>query len=423
MRSGLFLIFLLSFIFYTPSYSLAEMNSAHSAVAIEEKSTNTYQEDLRAFKADIEKFQQAIEELESAQGAYAAPISQQLSGLAYVYEQHQKYYKAVKVLKRSIHVNKINEGLYSSSQIPIVFQLINNLKKSKQWLLVNNNYHYLYQIYRRNYGDQDLELLDIELTLAKWYLKSFLSSFSDKPIQDLIHSHTAYNRAKNLIYLQFGDTDIKLVQAFNGLMVTKYLLAIHLKNSSPSSTDSRSSVLSIKPGRISGMQRSSYRVGKILIEREYEILKVQADTTDTSLIKNRLKLADWHLIYNQKNSAIKQYQITYQYALNQSDFTPEIEELFTQPISLPNFPLIDRVTSSHLDTISAEERPKYARVSIDVTRNGDARNIEVVDAAYKDNVSERIKIFRYLRNTKFRPKFINGAPVDTQKLPLYVLTR
>ena len=418
MRSCCFLFLLLSFIFYTPNYSLADSNSASSSVIIDNETKIPYREKLKSFNENIDKYQDAIEELESVHGAYAAPIAQQLIGLANVYEQNEKYYKAVKVLKRSIHVIKINEGLYSTSQIPIVFQLINNLKKSEQWLSVNNNYHYLYRIYRRNYGDHDFEKLDIELTRAKWYLKSVLLNLSDKPVEDLIKSHTAYYRAANLIQLQFGETDIKLVQAINGLMVTQHLLA---NLSSPS--HSRSMAHTLNSSHISGMQRNSYKSGKSLIKLEYEILKKQADTTDVLLIENRLKLADWHLLYNQKHIAIKQYLSTYQYALKQSNFTPEIESLFTQPISLPNLPLIDRVASSHLDEISVEERSKYARVSIDLTRYGDARNIQVIDDAYKDNESKRIKIFRYLRNTKFRPKLINGAPVETIKLPLYILTK
>ncbi len=407
-----------SFIFYTPNYSRADSSSVNSDVLIDNDAQITYQEKQTSFKENLEKYEDAIEELESAQGAYAAPISQQLIGLANIYEENEKYYKAVEVLKRSIHVNKINEGLYSSSQIPIVFQLISNLKKSKQWLLVKKNYHYLYQIYRRNYGDHDFEKLDFELTLAKWYLKSFLSNFSDKPIEDLVNSQTAYFRAANLIALQFGDTDIQLVQAFNGLMVTQHLLTnpVSPKNSRSIAYDSSSSF-------IPGMQRTSYKTGKFLIEREYEILKKQTDTTDAILIQNRLKLADWYLVYNKKHSAIEQYRNTYQYALKQTNFTPEIESLFTQPISLPNLPYLDRITSSHLDDIRVEDRANYTRVSIDVTRNGDARNIEVTDEANKDNVTKRIKISRYLRNTKFRPKLINGAPVETKKLPLYVLTR
>jgi len=418
MRSYIFQVVLLSFIFYTPNYSRADSSSVNSDVLIDNDAQITYQEKQTSFKENLEKYEDAIEELESAQGAYAAPISQQLIGLANIYEENEKYYKDVEVLKRSIHVNKINEGLYSSSQIPIVFQLISNLKKSKQWLLVKKNYHYLYQIYRRNYGDHDFEKLDFELTLAKWYLKSFLSNFSDKPIEDLVNSQTAYFRAANLIALQFGDTDIQLVQAFNGLMVTQHLLTnpVSPKNSRSIAYDSSSSF-------IPGMQRTSYKTGKFLIEREYEILKKQTDTTDAILIQNRLKLADWYLVYNKKHSAIEQYRNTYQYALKQTNFTPEIESLFTQPISLPNLPYLDRITSSHLDDIRVEDRANYTRVSIDVTRNGDARNIEVTDEANKDNVTKRIKISRYLRNTKFRPKLINGAPVETKKLPLYVLTR
>jgi len=420
MRNCFFLLVLLSFILCTPRYSLADISSDRTGVIVDTKINN--QESLQSYKENIEKYQDAIEELESAQGAYAAPIAQQLFGLANVYELQEKHYKAVKVLKRSIHVNKINEGLYSTSQIPIVFKLINNLKKSKQWLLVNNNYHYLYQIYRRNYGDNDLELLDIELKLAKWYLRAFLANFSKKPVNDLINSHTAYNRAGNLIMLQFGNSDIKLVEAYNGLMVTQYLLAIHFRNNT-SGEESRARVHSIKPDYHSGMQRSSYRLGKILIEREFEILKNQENTSIISLIKNRLKLADWHLVYNERNTAHKEYENAYKYALEQNEFNPNTEALFTQPISLPNLPYIDKITSGHLESISIEERPKYAHVSIDITKNGDARNIKVIDEAYKDNVSKRIKIFRYLRNTKFRPKFINGAPVYTQQLPLYVLAR
>ena len=63
MRSCCFLFLLLSFIFYTPNYSLADSNSASSSVIIDNETKIPYREKLKSFKENIDKYQDAIEEL------------------------------------------------------------------------------------------------------------------------------------------------------------------------------------------------------------------------------------------------------------------------------------------------------------------------------------------------------------------------
>ena len=76
---------------------------------------------------DAASYQFYITDLESRYGPYAPGLSEQLLGLGSVYQKQGLHEEAAAVFKRGVHVARINDGLYSSSQIPLLQGLIQSL--------------------------------------------------------------------------------------------------------------------------------------------------------------------------------------------------------------------------------------------------------------------------------------------------------
>ena len=64
-----------------------------------------------AFGDDGDSYRQAITDLESAQGAYATQLPEQLLGLGLSLQNAGQHEEAVRVFKRGVHLARVNDGL------------------------------------------------------------------------------------------------------------------------------------------------------------------------------------------------------------------------------------------------------------------------------------------------------------------------
>ena len=69
---------------------------------------------------DIDRLQERLEALELEQGPYAAALSEPLGDLARVLEAADRYDEAERYRERALHLLRVNEGLYSPLQVPLV---------------------------------------------------------------------------------------------------------------------------------------------------------------------------------------------------------------------------------------------------------------------------------------------------------------
>ena len=67
-----------------------------------------------------EDYRQAIKDLESNQGAYADQLSEYLLSLGLSLQQSGAHQDAIDAFKRGVHLARINDGLYSARQIPLL---------------------------------------------------------------------------------------------------------------------------------------------------------------------------------------------------------------------------------------------------------------------------------------------------------------
>ena len=69
---------------------------------------------------DEQAWHQAIMQLESRGGAYASGLSESLLGLARTLQSQGRHEEAIRVYRRGVHLIRINEGLYTTRQIPLL---------------------------------------------------------------------------------------------------------------------------------------------------------------------------------------------------------------------------------------------------------------------------------------------------------------
>ena len=364
-----------------------------------------------------------IETLESQEGAYGASVSEELLSLGNFYQQHGKHRQAIKVFKRSLHLKRINEGLYTLGQVPIVERLIESFLKQKEWHSVDKRFKYLNWLYHRNYTDDALELYSFKMQMARWYLKSFSLNRSKDPIVDLLRSHNGYIQAINILTKAYGPYDLRLISSIRGSLLVNYLIAtanIRGSNVEVSNTGQISGSVNGIVTKMGHLKNNSLKKGILLINQEIDIYQAQTKINYHSVTASKLKLADWYLMYGRRDTAMQLYQEAYQYLTEHIKDGQVIEQTFAKTVILPNFENMDIGAS----VISMDNKPTtdhdYIHASLDVTRFGTAQNVKIVDSNLTSN-ARRSKVLRTIRKAKYRPRIADGHIIASAQVQLHIV--
>ncbi len=119
------------------------------------------------------EYEQRIAQIESSRGVYDDEIVPELIGLGFLFQEQKNYADASRVIQRALHIVRVNEGLYSTRQLPIIDLLIESNSKLENWKQVADSYDRMYWLYRRNYEKNDPRQLHALKRLRRWYIESY----------------------------------------------------------------------------------------------------------------------------------------------------------------------------------------------------------------------------------------------------------
>ncbi|SHF61181.1 hypothetical protein SAMN04487965_2384 [Microbulbifer donghaiensis] len=357
----------------------------------------------------VDSYRARIEEMEAQHGAYGAGIDEQLLGLATALQKAGQHEEAIEEFRRAMLINRVNEGLYSLNQIPMIEHMIESQIALSEWEDANDNQQYLYWLHARNYGENDPRMLPVINDLSRWHLQAYTEEKGDTLFEHLISATNLYELAVDIITQNFGANDLRLVDALRGLKATNYYLATYKGEPQPpvvinTSFGGGGSVDPAQRSKLDNYRMNSFSTGKNAIARIVDVYQKNPHSPPAASAKAKVELGDWYMMFNKWHSARKTYGEAYQALWDNGATNQEIEDIFGRPAALPALPMLEEdrkaLTESHVT------------VSYDVTAFGKARNIEIL-RAYPDRVATRSRVRNVLKRAKFRPRFENGEPVET----------
>ncbi|TQV84628.1 tetratricopeptide repeat protein [Exilibacterium tricleocarpae] len=368
------------------------------------------EEDTRPKVRSTNDYQLEIDRVETEQGAYGSQLSEHLVGLGITYQTEGEHDDAIEAFKRAMHVNRVNEGLYSLSQVPILERLIESHVARGQWSEANDRHQYLYWLHRRNFGTEDPRMLPVIDKLSAWHLNAYALDMGAGLFNHLISAHKLFNLAVDIIDTNYGKNDLRLIDALRGITVSNYYLATYKGETEPSFQLRAGSepTSAEQKARLDQYITNSYNSGKRAISRMVNVYANNPDSPPWAEAKAKVELGDWYLLFNKWQSALAIYQESHDALRDGNIDQTQIDLLFGQPVALPDLPLVD---SSVVE--EDEENQPYVLVSFDVTPYGRARNVAIIESMPEDNVRIRSRVRKALKLAKFRPRFENGSPTLT----------
>ena len=114
---------------------------------------------FRELAVELAKRQEAIVDLQSRQGIYDQSLIEAYDDAARLYLELEDYESAAGALGEALQISRINSGLYSDQQLPLIQALIDARSRIQQWQEVDDLAHLTHHISQRLYALNDRQYL------------------------------------------------------------------------------------------------------------------------------------------------------------------------------------------------------------------------------------------------------------------------
>lgn len=342
-------------------------------------------------------FSEALKLVEQHSIPTSANLLTPLSGLGYAVAAAGRHADAVPLLERALLISHRTQGLFNVGQQGILRQLAFSLTQVRRTDEAEKHMGYLLRIGERSYGANDARLIPILNTVADWHC-------------DTAHFGTArqlYAMALRIANEKLGSNALATIEPLRGLARTytdelyySTLGLVFQRERNSMAGDPREEPKPINPRHLS-------TDGQEALERALKTLESAPDHPPEMLAATLVQLGDWHQIKQETDKALRYYQR----AWHVEGTTPEAsgKAQLSFPLRL-YYPMPQSAARTlHLSPEESEER--FVQLEFTVTSEGAVKDARVVE----ENASARraSDALQAIRGARFRPKFVEGVPVET----------
>ncbi len=369
----------------------------------------------QAEDADVQKYQQQMLALEEAGGPYADMLSEPLMGMGWHYRQQGELEQALGSFQRALHVVRINDGLYSERQVPIVQALLDVYRSSGEYESLDERYDY----YFRLFGNGKPPFTDIRLRAAlaylRWQREAVRLDIDDEESRRLF---ALYRLNESLLKAVAADAsvpwhwyrDLALSQLKNLYLVQDRVAATAHSNGlslSRQSMQGEWEEKDINKKQLERIQRDGAPQGTRLLDET--IRRYDGPSDSVELARLYLAKGDWYQWLGREQQANGAYQAVAE-LLAGAGREDLLQQWLGQPVELPDNGAFWQPSSSPAPAVAAVIKLQY-----DVSARGRVRNLsaQADDSVSKGKVAGLKRRFRQIR---FRPRWHSGTAQAVQQL-------
>lgn len=343
-------------------------------------------------------YREALQITES-QGAGTGPAAvDPLRGLGYSLALLERHEEAVPYMERALIIIRRTFGLFDPGQQSLLRQLATSLTRTGRALDGQKQMLYLQRVGERTYGESDPRMAQVLCVVGDWYVD----------LGNFLLGRERYRDALEIIEKKLGKNDPALVLPLRSL-AHSYLQEVYFIAQGYQPMDTRNQdPASFEPKGINPKYISSD--GERALQRALSILDAHPDTSPALLTDTLIQFGDWYQVKHQPEKALPYYRRAAVLAAKAEQPAVETVTPLSFPVRVyyPTPPLAMR--NRQLPPAVTEE--KFVSVQFTVTGSGDVQDAKVIE----QNGSQRqaSEALEAVRSARYRPKFVNGEPVETQ---------
>jgi len=408
-------------------------------------------------------------------GVYSSLLRERYQALGSLQQRLGQHEDAIATLEKSVHIARVNDGLYTPDQEADVQRIIESLRTLGDAKREADYRAYLYYMQQRAYDEGDPRLVAARLAWADWNLEAYQRSAmlnprsiqlpgNEQPEEMVVIRNTnsgevrfvprrfvmnsgalpnAMNEAsrssltpemavdtrlrlardiyEELLESQGETMDPEQREALRLKLVAGELIFKRHLDSLIGEFDNRSALSSAIPSVEPMILRRGFRESSELLELETVALEAADPADPMALATAYLRQADLHIAYRQRGQAEPWYAKAWA-SLLAAGLDEAQAAAWLHPA--PLLPVPDFVVHPHsreLFDIGVDDTLPYRGyidASMNLTRDGNVRGAEITAAS--DDTPQRVRrlLLNYLRNQKMRPPLDKGVPVTQDAIRL-----
>ncbi len=345
--------------------------------------------------------------IEGEGGPYADTLAEPLAGLARLLRQNGDIKQAQQLYRRALHVVRVNEGLYSERQVPILKELFETYRMTGDLAMLDSRYNYYFRLYGSGQPPYTTVRLGAALEYLRWQREALRLGLDRHDAERL---HMLYSLNEHILAGVVADPFVDFV-SYRALVLSQlrnlYLLqdryksrvkaigelpATRLANTWDDPKDTQY--------RLETLQRNALAHGRKLLG-EF-IIRIPPERLE-ALAAAWLELADWNQWNDRRSEALTAYEQVAK-LLRDAGQVQLLLQWLGQPVELPANGAFWQPRE-----LSEGVEPIVIRARYDVSAVGRADNIEATAMASEyEGKADRLR--RKLAQTRFRPRIVNGEP-------------
>ena len=167
-----------------------------------------------------------IESMETNGGAFAPGLTEQLLGLALNLQALDRHAEAAKVLKRGVHVSRVQSGLYAADQIPLLRAEIRSLIALGRFDEVDEHQRYLARVESEALTGTPASIAAL-IDQGEWAEQAWDLRLGDQEAhpEHLARSWEYYRLAYNQSTQLYGERSLELLKPLEGMLRLQYRFA------------------------------------------------------------------------------------------------------------------------------------------------------------------------------------------------------
>jgi len=358
--------------------------------------------------------------VEERAGAYGAALIEPAGDLGRALQARGDHREALPYLKRAVHLARVNEGLATPAQLPLLERVLASQLALGDREGAAGTQRYLLRLRLANAPDEAARQAAVA-AYAEWQRGRYLAREGFDSYRFLVDLRLLNER--ELERLEAAEAageagaDLAQLRYLRDMLRTEYLVsryegerrqAIRMRaGSSANQSYAPSESLEAEDFRL--MRKYNYRGGRQLAERIIEIHRAQPEPDRAALEQALLDLGDWHLWWHQPGPALRSYREAWELYANDGDPATDPAALFPAPRELPvdsPFFMVAPPPDEHLE-------PAEGQASFTVNRLGQARGVELAVLEARDESAARSALYRMMKDFRFRPVLRGGDAVDS----------
>ena len=386
------------------------MTVAILALAACAASVASSQPDLDAAADRQRQLVAAIEQVEARGGPYSEELIEPLTSLAVLHREAGDHDLAAAVIERLMHVVRVNHGLHSLEQAPLLAQLIANEEAAGNAETVWGLQDDLLDLARRN--PEDLRTVAIYRDIADQRLAQL--GARKLPLRSVCRGNEILPGCSE----SPPGGELRYTPVVNGLVFAGAMnnwasaIGVLLRNEMYGSPELRELEAQIIKWGNCDVARDGYR----------RLIAYDAASGETWVKRAAtiVRAADSELVCSQtrplhRDAALELYREAYDVLARNGVARASIEEMLSPevPIKLSGSPPAEAYSMSPGPAAGSEG---HIDVAFEITKHGRARNVEIVDETASAADDNRRRAVELVRTGLYRPRIIDGKIADAAQV-------